>query len=504
MSRKNIVFLKTDKEGVKYLDKKKITWVGIVSVGITLIALLFFFSPEKNEFTDHHTSDTKTVIQHVLSYDSNGTVYLYDIQQENLLDQIDLKTFKEQTSNASETQLTVAEPVSKPEEETHTESDHAEAAITKDEENNEKEVLNNTKCKCLEDFVPTEVTVKKGDNAWKIQKSLTPSRNTAVMLKYVAEINGRMKLHPIYPGEKILFLKEKTSQEEQSAQPEAPKESKKEPALPKNEPEPVAKAANEYVFHDNIEQKALFAYSNGERAIYKISVVDNKLQVDLIVKNKEFVLAKGIYATPDKVLLAALNRPLIQIYDMQQQKLQNVTIQNDGFLTNWLVLGDELYYTFGNRLGKLHLKTLEQKDVLLGDESIDMVHVQDKIFVLNAFGKQVNNSLLMKVNPGDLRVDDFIELKSDVVAIVSKGDKQNLYIGRVDKETETPHIVTINPKNLMLSGNWEIPYSDESMSHQSYFYMLDENHQFSIYPANSSTPIKTFNIKGKEFMIIPQ
>lgn len=497
-------------------DKKTLIAIGgILAIAVVVIIFVLFSKSEPTVVDDDSTSPT--IAQYALTYTNDGNVALYSIKEETKLDQVDLKTLskKEESSSAAET-TTKPDPKTEPKQEPkqeHEENDLGSCSCSdthKDSVKVDATHKDSVKVDTYKDFVKTEEIVKKGDSAWKIQESLTPNRNIALMLKYVAEINGRLKLHPIYPGEKIIFLKEMSNEDKgenkHSSEEAKEKPAKEEPVQENNSVLPAPTSS--YLYFNDVKQKALFVYSNNDKAIYKITVSGNKLNVQEVGKNNEFVTAKGIYATTDLILLAENGTKKLQIYDIGSKNIRNIELK--GILTNWVVQGDELYYTYENRLNKFNLKSNEQRDVLLGDESIDMVLLQDKLYILSAFGNQVDNSLLMKVEPADLRVDDFIELKSNMVSILSKGEEEKLYIGRIEKEKdldgetkETPKIALINTKNLSIESNkWEMPFADESMGYNSYLYMLKDN-KLNIYPFNSTDPIQSIDVSGEAFTIVP-
>ena len=103
----------------------------------------------------------------------------------------------------------------KKEEVTKKTSPKKEAVVAKEEsekqpdkkvvEKEEKEVVVRD---AFKGFERVPYTIQGGDNAWSIQSSLTPNENIEEMLKMVAETNQKPALHPIFPGDKIYFLKD--------------------------------------------------------------------------------------------------------------------------------------------------------------------------------------------------------------------------------------------------------------------------------------------------------
>lgn len=77
--------------------------------------------------------------------------------------------------------------------------------VVEKEVKEEKEVVTRD---VFDGFERVPYTIQGGDNAWSIQSSLTPNENIEEMLGMVAETNQKPALHPIFPGDKIYFLKD--------------------------------------------------------------------------------------------------------------------------------------------------------------------------------------------------------------------------------------------------------------------------------------------------------
>ncbi|WPS85374.1 hypothetical protein SMD22_01730 (plasmid) [Brevibacillus halotolerans] len=471
------------------MSKKKKTTV-IAGVGILAVVLLsagFYFMNDSNEKSVHIDQLQKPIIAaHALSYTDNGVVYLYDVKEEKLLGDFDLKTLSEKKEvEVVETQTPIPAPVPTP--------------------------TPTTVVETYKDFIKVPILVKKGQNAWRIQSSLTPNRNIATMLKFVMEANNRNHLHPIYPGETIFFLKEKDANQVVTQKPVEPTVS-----AMKEKPKEVAKKTTKkidnntkYIYFSDITGRSLYAYSNFDKEVYQITETQGKLGVKEILQNDQFVVADDMFITKDRLVFTEKGTNKLQIVDIKDaKKVESVELEGDP--THLAVQGDSLFYTFGKRLGKLNITNGEKLSILLGDDSLNLIFLKDKLYVLNEFGKQTTNSLLMKVNPSDLNVDNLLELKTDESVILSKGDIDDLYVGRVTKEKdisgkimEDNRITAINTKTLtMEKSEWSMPFVRESLGYQSHLYML-QNGKVNIYAVNDVKHEKSIEVKGEHFTILP-
>ncbi|MFF2531452.1 hypothetical protein ACFVS2_21330 [Brevibacillus sp. NPDC058079] len=463
----------------------------IAGVGVAVVALLsvgFYFMNQSDNNLDPKTQLEKPKIAaHALSYTTNGVVSLYDLKDGKFMGDFDLKTLSKKTEEVVEvsipkpTTLPAPKPNPSPSIETY------------------------------KDFIKVPISIKKGQNAWRIQSSLTPNRNTSTMLKLVMEVNNRSSLHPIYPGEKITFLKEKDPNqlvEKKQVEPNNPVVEEKSNVVVKKTVK-VINSNPKYLYFNDIEGKALYAYSDFDKEVYTITEAQGKIEVKEILQNAQFVLADDMLVTKDRLLFTEKGTNKLQIVDIKDaKKVEMVELEGDP--THLSVQGDSLFYTFGKRLGKLSLSNGERTSVLLGDESLNLISLEDKLYILNGYGKQTTNSLLMKVNPSDLNVDDLLELKTDESAILSKGETDELYVGRVTKEKDLTgkvmkenRITPINLKTLtMEKSEWSMPFVRDSLGYESYLYMLQDG-KLNVYAINDAKPGQSIEVKGEHFTILP-
>lgn len=471
---------------------KSLTVVGLSVLAAGVIAASLYYVGNSNAPIDKPKDDllSKEVIaSHVLSYKQDGTVSLYGINDGKLLGDFDLKTLSENKDAFVEV---VAEPV--------------QAPVPTPSPEPKPETKPAPSVETFGNYVQVPIIVKKGQNAWRIQFELTPKLDMTKMLGYVKEVNKRSELHPIYPGEKIIFLKEKNGETETEEKPpvvvEEPKEVVKE--TPK-----VVKNAERYLYYGDTENKFLYALSNVDHEIYRIAETNGAIDVKEAFKNEEFVVADDFVVTKNQLILTQSGTNVIQIVDVTDaSKVQTVELEGDP--SHIVVSGDVIYYTFDKRMGKFDLKTGEKSSVQLGDESLNLVLLQDKLFVLNKFGVNSTNSLLMKVNPSDLKVDSLLEMKTDEAAILSKGEKDDLFVGRVEKEVDLSgnqvrenKIVPIDVKSLSMNpSKWTMPFSKESMGYEDHLYMLQDG-KLNIYQFNDVKPMKSVEVKGEHFIVLP-
>lgn len=482
--------------------KLKIIGSGVIAVGI--IGAGLYLMNEK-PIVDK-PFDQPVIASDIISFSNNGVVTLYDTVEGKETDTFDLKTLSETKEIQVDETVEVPEPTPTPEP-TQTPESKPEPTPSPEE---------STPTETYKDFEKVEIVIKKGDFAWKIQKELTPSRDVGEMVALVSEANGGKPMHPIYPGEKLFFLKEKDGG---SVSPEKKVET---PVVtqvvePTKVVEPVKTVVTKtvtidkatYLFHKDEGERALYAYSDFDDEIYKITEVDNKLSVETVLQNKDIASTNEFMVTDGKAFFATKGEPKAQIIDLKNPaNLKEIEL--DGQVSHWVEQDSILYYTFRDQVGKYDLTTNKNEHVLVGDESLDLVIHQDKVYVLNSFGEKTENSLLMQINPSDLNVDNILELKSNTSAILSKGQEEVLLVGATEKskdlngkEVETNKVSAVKLNTLALENSkWTIPFSKEAVTNDSYLYILKDK-KVNIYPMNSVEPEKSIEVKGNDFVIMP-
>lgn len=455
-------------------NQKKKKWM-YAGAGVLLATALgtgwFFFGQSEPDDTPgiEDQIEVAQMVKYMASYTENGVVTLYDVENEAELDAFDLKTL------ATGKEVVLEEKVKeKPKEE--------------------------PKVDVFKDFEVVPIVIKKSDNTWNLQTSLTPDRNIFHMLPLLSELNEGKPLHPIYPNETRLFLKEKGDA--------VPKEEPKTDTVVKKTVKKVDKNAV-YIYFKDVNDNSLYAYNDIEKAVYKLSVVEGKWKAEILMSHDDFKQAEWLYVEDGRVWLADKDLTHIQVAELDGKDVK--TIETKGEMSKWAVEKDTVFYTYDNRMMAYQLSGNKETDIVVGDETVDFVKVKDKFYVLNSFGKKSDNSILLQVNPSDMRVDSLMELKSDQTAILSHSESDMLYVGKIEKTKslngeviEEPKVLSINLKTLSSDPmNWELVFAPTMMGWSQYLYSVEDD-KVKIYRAGDNKPTKEFPIKDKSFTLIPK
>jgi hypothetical protein len=466
----------------------------------------------KEEVGEIHLEEEQHVLpEHALqliSFTNNGLVSLYNTNTTKNIDTFDLKRFIE-FEEVIVTENPIQEPIKEPIKEIPAEELPVEIPKETPEKNLEY----------YKNFIKTPITIEKGDSAWKIQKSLTPTRNIAIMLELVKEVNGNKTLHPIYPGEERIFLSEpditkptvETLKDEELKAEEPIIEEHKVEVTPE---EPVigiinkeVKLSNDTVFKysKSEETNTLYAYNDISKSFYSITSENGKLKANVLFTNSsiqgliDFKIIEGdiyyLFNNGNSVNKVTLSNP----YSLK-------TINLEGITDCWTVKDNVLYYSFNDNLSKIDLTNDEKTNILIGDKTLDMFFVNDTLFVLNTFGSKENNSILLKIDTADLNVDKILELNNSDNFILSVENKSVAYLGQIEKTTELNKNITKNKVvasvdlNLMeLKQSFKnIDFNKTVSGTTGYIYVLNDSN-VNIHNTKGNIE-KSFSVEGNNIM----
>ena len=462
----------------KGMNKKKKVAIGVgFLVGVSAGAGTFYVTQneDKTETPTLEDQIEKSMVDKMFAYTENGEVRLYDSKNGKELDSFDLKTL----STGKEV-VVESKPVQTP----HKPAE--KKAEVKEE---------------FEGFLRVPHIVVKGENSWKIQEALTPKRDTATMLKMVAKANGKTKLHPIFPGQTLYYLKEKDG----SSPDEVVKEVETGKKFEKEVVQKTVKKVDEnavYLYDKSDELTVLYAYNDIEKTFYSVTEEEGKVKGEILFALpdvegvNEFKVVDGkayiLHAGKTKMTEISLDNPAKKKEQTLQGEVDLFTVR-DGII----------YYTFADQLGKLNMSDGEHEQLLLGDKSTDYVFTTDHLFILNTFGSKLDNSVLMKINPLEMNVEDLVELKSNENAILSEQeDTENVLVGQVvkikelDKEVRKEQVVLpVNTKNLQKElFIKDVPFNQEAFEVDGFIFEVAKG-VTTIYSATNGQKAVEIDVK---------
>jgi len=467
-------------------NKKKYAYIG---GGVLLLAgiggaVTVLQSPDKEkepELVDFNTNSEST---HVFSMTPNGLVSLHQIQDGKLLHTFDLKT--------------LATGKTKP-----------IIAPTPKEVNVPAPVVVEKPTDMFQNFEKVELTINAGQNVWEIQESLTPDENMMQMLGMLYKVNVGQDLHPVYPGEKRIFLREKSGNTDSIVEAvPTPTPVEQEEVVEK--PSEVGIKDSTYFYQHNKDFTKLYAYNDVESTFYVITQKGEKVQVKILMNNlplesfTDFVVGDGkIYATFE-------NGKKLAIVNEGNGKVEEV-LSLKGVPTWLAVHHGNVFYAHGDKIAKLNNTDWKETEILIGDTSEDYAFVKDKLYALNSFGKDLENNVLIQVSPEDMKVLDLIELKSNNnVFLNENGNDDVLYISQKTKKKnldgtfeESEHVLPIKEKSLQKNKLVKkIPVVKNALSIGQFVYQLS-NEQLHVISATTGENISLIETKkAEQFMPI--
>lgn len=452
------------------MNKSKLKIISLVLLIIAVSVGVGWYLFGQEDESDKAIEDAKRdkYADYIATHTLDGVVALYSVEQGQKIDQVDLK-----------------EITNKKEKVTEVEQPKVEKPVQKD---------------MFEGFEQVTMTINEGQHVWGIQSELTPHINTIKMLPKLKEINEGKSLHPVYPGEERVFLKAPSNE---------PVETSEEPVAEKVT-ETIENA--EFIYYVDQKNQTVYGYSDFTNEVYRLTVENDKWKAEVLVELPTEQLSDWVYVDDDYVWLADKAHKHIQVFSVEDPKKVKEW-DAKGEMTDWHINGEILHYTYGKHMASEKLGGASINDIVLGDTTIDLVYADEKFYVLNSFGKGLDNSVLFKVNPQDLYVDDLIELKSDQASILSHGEDGTVFVGKIEKIkqldgeiTEEPKVSSIDVTSTRLveeTMKWELLFSPSMKGWNKHLYAIEDDNVLRIYPSGKKNPVKEFEVETIEFSVLP-
>lgn len=436
-------------------NKKRLSTIIIAIVAVAaLVGVIYFLmhinkNSPVNEEPEEMSVEGDGLANFALAFSEDGNLALRDIKDGRIVDKFDLKTL------SIPREMTIEKVVEQPKVEAP-KPDPEKAADT------------------YKDFEQIRVTIVKHDNAWNIQSKLTPKRNTITMLRYVRELNDGYDMHPIYPGEQYIFLKEKGETGEGDVDEEEIGIKIEEVIqVPENkEPEVVKETKmvteDHYIFHKDLKNDVLYAHSDVDMKVYKVKVKKDKL--DILPIEVEDI------GTPDRFIAKVTEEPgserFFFTYHENPEAIflkpgeDKKVIELFGQPDNLILAGDYAVYSFDKSVASYNVEGSDHIQAVIGDTLKELIHTDDQTYALNIFGSDENNSLLMQFDPETLYISRLLELEGDRSSIVSYGDEKKLFISRVKEGVdhegsafEEDQVTEIHTGKMTVDKeDWKVPF----------------------------------------------
>lgn len=353
----------------------------------------------------------------------------------------------------------------------------------------------------LKHFVPVVVTVKKGDTIWGLQKQWTPDINPVLLFPLLREMNQNQSLHPIYPQEKRVLLKKKDPNAVLSFSELKDEGSSQKTTLSTQEKDRF------FVFDKDPKHGALYAYSPANRVLLRIEEQKGKLHVRPIrTLHSSFAHVSELHVSHSYAWLMDETRTKVEMHPFSTTEVKQFRTPkiDRAIATKW-----GFYYAFDHYLTRLPLKGSPQT-IEMGDRTSDLVEVNSFLYALNTFGKNKNTSLLYQIHPSRLTIQTLYPINSADSVILSHGNQQDLYIGKIEKVKLLNGTVKEEPKVLFmdvnLKKNKEVKssflFSPSMMSWDRYLYVYD-NGSLRLYRAGESKQETALHIPYESFTVFP-
>lgn len=507
----------------KFIEKYKseiLITTGFVVIASLLGGIYYIKNNEPVPMTQEDYVSYK-MPDNIMTVTDDGLVNLYNNQSE-LIKSVDLRDFLGVPLEEVKPEL-IPEP--KPE-------------LTPEPEPPKQEIIETPKL--YEDFVVVQVTIKDKDISWNIQSKLTPNRKIEDMIKLDEKLNKDSVLHPIYPGDTRLYLKEKDCTENilgetvvmdareselisneaitsiTESEEEKPKEEiqeKKEEELNTNTIDYKYADVN-FVYSTSNDISKIFVYNDFNNVFMEISMEDKEINVKPILKTDKYYDIDDFKIENDNVY--AISKTNKQIYKFTKEPLNNVTKSVDYEIKDWALYDDKIYLISENTedLEMFNMNKEEDNDDVytlnLGDKNMGIEIVDNNLYILNNFGSQKNNNVVHKFNPKNLASEGWVELEDINNTLIKSASTEKMVLLEKDSITssknetkETLVSVKENKNNKLIKDEMVINglRAEDSIVKENLLYEKVEN-KINLKSVTRLENVGTIDIKN-EVVFVP-
>lgn len=463
--------------------------IALLFAVILLVGGFFAFKLLKKDTDTEDMLNIKNrkMIEHVLSYEDDGIISYQTIDGKEL-DTFDLKTLS--TPRIEKVKEVVKKEIEVP----------VEKKVKKKVE---KPI--ETK-KTFKDFEQFERKIVKGENAWTIQEQLTPNEPIIVMWQYIKEIND-YAMHPIYPNETWIFLREKTGKKESEVVEEYETIIEKEiqviEEVVENE---IEIKEDSYIYYEDFKNEKLYAHSDMERTVYEIQVKEDKITVEEVIKHD--YIDEPHYFVTDGVRAYFAYKDSSSGFAVNKESMEAVSLHKKP--EKMEILNGVMFYVSDEYMGNYNFENKKINQALVGDKLVNMFKSDDKIHLLNKFGSGHEKNLYYEIEPVELVVSNAIEIPSNESTMLTTLDNEFLWFSILEKtgaqntkQVKDEKLLSLDYKTLkeVDFGSWKMNQLDNGEIYDGYIYSKTDK-GLDIYLLKQEKKVDTKEIKGSHIMLL--
>lgn len=455
----------------------------LLLVGIGIFGVWYYLNAPKDDTSQNNVVVDSESVKYIIGESKEkGILQLYDYNDGKKASEIDLSLLFENTKEIVEVEKTRKVKVAK-----------------------NKDI----KTLALEgDYEVVEQQIKKGDTIWDIQKVYTPELNdqqiVALLFRLAKENNGE-KLHPVYPGDKRIFLRPINFVDKDANTEMVEIEEK---YMVKEERE-IPRENFEIIYNKNkINNGKLYAYLTNDKHLIEITIKKGKFETNSVLKNLPFKNVQQLHTYKDEIVILHDDSKKISTINVLENRMVNSI--DVPIAVTWVEIKDNyIAYAFNTKIYVYNTLTGETKENDLGEAIQQPKIFNNSIYLYTNFANEVNNSVYMQLDLKELTITSIEELKAkhnyvmsvDEDIIVSQHSEEE---GKNNTIKNQFYIATLAGKKVRLltrDSNVDKIYKNSVLTNQQIFIM--EDGKLNVYPLEKPKEInRDFPLESERFFLV--
>lgn len=250
-----------------------------------------------------------------------------------------------------------------------------------------------------------------------------------------------------------------------------------------------------YIYSKSNNLDYLVAYNKDKFAFYFINESNDKLKEKKVFDFKADDEISEIKCDGDFIYVMYKENNKISVINLKNKNISKIFLKD--MAVNWAVKDSNIIFTNAKKIYRLDTKTNTTTNIDVGDISKDICNVNNKILVLNDFGKGLNTSVTFEIEPSNLKIDNLIKYESsNQIMLNSDGDGTDLITLNCNGKAQTINIYDLKKNNKLVSSklsNCKITNDINAVGSRGYIYYKNDNDNF-ISVVNAKTGVCEYKI----------
>lgn len=236
--------------------------------------------------------------------------------------------------------------------------------------------------------------------------------------------------------------------------------------------------------------------------LYDISVIENAIEANIVLKGYNLNNLKSVAMNDSNIYLTYFGENTIREIPREfatkgNINSDNVRMLNPGDYPDFILAdGESLYYTTSDKFGQYNVSNGASRTIDIGDETLDLFIDDKYVYVVNAFGRGLDNSILIKIDKNSLMVDNILQLQGLNSDFIGMGAENTAYFRQTDS------IKSVDLEQMKAKFSYKMKSNMSMHTEGELFYSLNNDVVKAYDITDRENAVMEFPVNGDYLYII--